>query len=438
MSRSTDSDFKQLAQHAIDSGEHYVEAVANLAERKTVVSVEDILASNGTKLIPRGTRLDGRLRERLLRHKLLKPLDRSLVAGESVSAASLAQEAATLVKTIPYLRQLATRSGDPLAMQHGLARVPLTAEMAFNLTVAKEQQPRLYLHLLTVALITHYLALRLELSERDSGNLLAAALFHDLGELHTDPALLEPNHRVSDDERRYIYVHPITGYLIASEVAGIAPSVCTAILQHQERLDGSGYPYGLRGNEIGQFARIIGIADVCASILSRHGNSERLSTLVRLNRQKYDAKMLGLLQEGLAQESDGGAYVGAGDVSRMSMMADLLRHWGELRASLPAADRTRPDGEIGFLLERMVGLRSMLVQFGFDPDSPEMLLELARLDTRLAAELSAALDEMHWQFSDLHLELERRRDTLYQSLSAEQKRLLQDWIQALDAYTRSE
>ena len=52
------------------------------------------------------------------------------------------------------------------------------------------------------------------------------------------------------------------------EPAGLPASVTDAVLQHHERLDGSGYPAGLRGDEIGEFARIIAVADVVEAMSS--------------------------------------------------------------------------------------------------------------------------------------------------------------------------
>ena len=182
----------------------------------------------------------------MLKHKLLKPLDLFLAVSDGLTPESLACEVGRLIKTDSNLQRLVARSGDAMALHHGLAKIPLSSQMAFKLTVAKEQQTSLYQHLLLTALIANYLAVRMRLSEKETLNVLSAALFHDLGELHTDPALLDPKHRITEAERRHIDVHPITGYLIVKEAAGLDASVAVAVLQHQEKLDGSGYRRPLR------------------------------------------------------------------------------------------------------------------------------------------------------------------------------------------------
>lgn len=326
---------------------------------------------------------------------------------DALTPDQLARCAARLIDTREDLRELARRSGDALALRHGLARLPLSPKLAELLGVARAERPQLFDHLLEVALISHYLALRRGLSDGETTNVLLAALTHDLGELHIDPAILDPQHRLDASERRHIYVHPITGSLIVREIEAGDATVTTAVLQHQERIDGSGYPFGLRAAQIGPLARMVGLADVCASILARRGGRERLSALMRLNRQKFDPDLLALLDDAFGRSAPAPhADIGLA-LPRMTGAARLISRWAEFSAGL-AADNKVPR-EMEFLLERMTNLRTMLAQFGFDPERQQVLETLAAEDPNVAAELAAALDEVYWQFADLEREIVRRR-----------------------------
>ncbi len=373
-------------------------------------------------------------RDILLRHELQRPPGFSPGASEREVAEMLARHAAHLIDEDVFLRQMAERSGDALAMRHQLSRLELPTAVAQMLALARKQRPELFRHLLLVALIAHYLALRRELSARDTDSLLLAALCHDLGELYTDPALLDPQHRISDEERRYIYVHPITGHLIAREIAQLDAGIAAAVLQHQERLDGSGYPYGLRAERIGAFARIIGIADVSAAILSRFGSHERLSALMRLNRQKFDIGLLALLHEGIEHVPTAPRPAPEMPHERLFAAASLLEQWAEFQPALAGGNGERIAPELAFLIERMAALRHMLLQFGFDPASQQLLMELLAEDPEVAAELDAALDEVHWQFHDLEREIARRRTAVEPTLDSDGKRLLNEWDGQLLAY----
>lgn len=326
---------------------------------------------------------------------------------DALTPDQLARHAARLIDTRDDLRELARRSGDALGLRHGLARLPLSPKLAELLGVARAERPQLFEHLLQVALISHYLALRRGLSDSETTNVLLAALTHDLGELHIDPAMLDPQHRLDASERRHIYVHPITGSLIVRELEVGDAAIATAVLQHQERIDGSGYPFALRGAQVGLPARIVGLADVCASMLSRRGGRERLNALMRLNRQKFDPHLLALLDGAFGQAAPAPRPDIGLALPRMTGAARLMARWAKFSAGLAADAKVPPEME--FLLERMTNLRTMLAQFGFDPERQQMLETLAAEDPNVGAELAAALDEVYWQFADLEREIVRRR-----------------------------
>ena len=426
--------YEDLARHSLEEDPYYLTSITNMAEQKEVVAAEDIYAVNGHKLIAKSTVIRSGLRDSLLMHKLLKPIDQSLIVKCGVTAESLAKEAARITEEDPRMQQLADYSGNPDALFQQLAVLPLSPQMAFKLTVAKEQQPRLFHHLVLATLIAQYLAVGRKLPEEDMTKLLCAALFHDLGELHTDPAVLNSKSFLSETEWHHIYAHPITGHLITLEAAGLDPVVSVAIMQHHERLDGSGYPFGLRGAQIGMLTRIVSVADVCASILARVGSNERLSTLLRLNRHKYDPVLLDLLFKGLGHASVETTVGEMATLRQLEAVAQLLERWGEFSAAVSTDGRLNPPHGLEFLFERMVNLRSMLLQFGFDPDSLLHLVELEAGDPQFARELTEALGELNWQFQELERETIRRGKTNHAALRMNENSLLNCWIEELHAY----
>jgi HD-GYP domain-containing protein (c-di-GMP phosphodiesterase class II) len=428
--------YENIAHQSIEEDPHYVTAITEMADHKDVIASEDIYTTNGIKLITKNTIIRSSLREGLIKHKLCKPIDQSLIVQNGVTVASLAYEIARLIKENPSLQYLAAFNGDLRALPQELVLLALSPHMAFKLTVAKEQHPHLFQHLLLVTLIAHYLAVRKNLSGMDMGNLLCAALFHDLGELHINPALLNSKNHLSEIERCHIYAHPITGYLIVREVAGIDPTVSNAILQHHERQDGSGYPYGLHGDQIGTIARIVSVADVCASIFARFGSNDRLSTLMRLNSKKYDPELLSLVHEGFGRMTHCTVAANIAELPRLEAVSQLFETWSEFRAvlGLLATDSSSPPGELAFIFDRMANLRSMLFQFGFDPGSLELLVEVAMADPQIANELAAAVDELDWQFIDLEREIGRRREVIRVALNEDENHHLDNWTKELLAY----
>lgn len=104
------------------------------------------------------------------------------------------------------------------------------------------------------------LADAIELPEKDKETLKLAAILHDIGKIGIDDAILRKGGDLSVEEKRAMREHPGIGARIlgfVEEMQGVIPGVSS----HHERFDGSGYPEGLKGEEIPLQARIIAIAD---------------------------------------------------------------------------------------------------------------------------------------------------------------------------------
>jgi HD-GYP domain-containing protein (c-di-GMP phosphodiesterase class II) len=91
--------------------------------------------------------------------------------------------------------------------------------------------------------------------------LAAAGLLHDIGKRHIPAAILNKTSRLTPTEWDLITRHPTDGYLELSR-DGLTWPQLMVVYQHHERLDGSGYPTGIRGDEIHPWARICSVVDV--------------------------------------------------------------------------------------------------------------------------------------------------------------------------------
>jgi PAS domain S-box-containing protein len=137
---------------------------------------------------------------------------------------------------------------------------------AMSLTIEK-RDPYTAGHQRRVAKLCRAIGTELGLDwERIQGLRMAAAI-HDLGKIHVPAAILNKPGKLSDHELGIIRQHPQTAYEILKGIDFPWP-LAEAIYQHHERLDGSGYPRGLRGDEIILEARILAVADVVESMSS--------------------------------------------------------------------------------------------------------------------------------------------------------------------------
>ena len=118
-----------------------------------------------------------------------------------------------------------------------------------------------YTHSINVALISNVIGTWMNLGHDDIETLMIAGMLHDIGKLRIPPEIIQKPGRLTDEEYEIVKKHPQYGYDILS-TKNLNPKIKLVALQHHERYDGKGYPYGLKGNEIDLFSGIVAIADV--------------------------------------------------------------------------------------------------------------------------------------------------------------------------------
>ncbi len=94
------------------------------------------------------------------------------------------------------------------------------------------------------------------------------SLLHDVGKVGVPDAILCKAGRLTDDEYTMIKIHPERSYEILMHIEDLSPEAREGARYHQENFDGSGYPHGLKGNEIPPTARLISVADTYDAITS--------------------------------------------------------------------------------------------------------------------------------------------------------------------------
>jgi putative nucleotidyltransferase with HDIG domain len=94
-----------------------------------------------------------------------------------------------------------------------------------------------------------------------------AGMLHDIGKIGVPTSVLQKNGKLTDDEYAAIQLHPMRGLEIVREI-GFLDEALAGIMHHHERIDGRGYPMGLAGDEIPEFARVLGVADAFDAMTS--------------------------------------------------------------------------------------------------------------------------------------------------------------------------
>ena len=124
-----------------------------------------------------------------------------------------------------------------------------------------------YRHCLFVTGFAVAFAQHLGMREDDQRRLVRAALLHDVGKAFVPVAILDKPGKLSDEEMIEVRRHPRLGYDALSAQGGFPPEVLDVVLHHHELLDGSGYPDGLRGDQISDIVRLTTIVDIHAALV---------------------------------------------------------------------------------------------------------------------------------------------------------------------------
>lgn len=141
-------------------------------------------------------------------------------------------------------------------------------DFASLLLLLTNQDDYTYQHSVQVGMISYYIARWFGKNEEEARYIAKAGYLHDIGKCKIDPAILNKPSRLSSDEFEAIKGHTIYGYNILTRSFPKSPEFSLVALQHHERLDGSGYPRGLKGEDIHPFTRIVMVADVYSAMIS--------------------------------------------------------------------------------------------------------------------------------------------------------------------------
>jgi len=151
-------------------------------------------------------------------------------------------------------------------------------------------------HSLRVYELVKRLAVRLGYKDKALNNITKAAYYHDLGKIHVPDEILNKPSRLNDDEFEEIKNH--VHYAKDTVLEYFNEDVLNIILQHHERVNGSGYPLGLKGDEIRREARILAVCDSFDAMITNRvyktGKSMEVALLElkELSGVQYDSEIV--------------------------------------------------------------------------------------------------------------------------------------------------
>ena len=187
---------------------------------------------------------------------------------------------------------------ESIKREHGELQKAVEGVTCIVSLIVETRDPYTAGHQWRVAELARAIAGEMGLSEWLAKGVRVSGLLHDVGKVAVPAEILSKPGKISQYEFNIIKTHPQVGYGILKRVEFPWP-VTQAILQHHERLNGSGYPEGISGEDIIIEARILGVADVVEAMSSHRPYRPALgldSALAEISRESgilYDYKVVG-------------------------------------------------------------------------------------------------------------------------------------------------
>jgi len=188
-----------------------------------------------------------------------------LAESERGEAATLYEEAVEWVKkkfTEAEKGPIADISGGPEIAERIVKVLTGDGELLLTLAALPKEGYHLYSHCVNVSIFSIEVGQGLHYRQQELVQLGIAALIHDLGMAKVPKELVEKTETLSDEELAIVRKHPIYTVEVLEGAKGLDRTILDAILHEHERLDGTGYPKGLREEQVSEFGGIIAIVDV--------------------------------------------------------------------------------------------------------------------------------------------------------------------------------
>ncbi len=397
--------------------EHYLNRLVEAGETRSVEATEDIVSGAGVKLVAKGSAIDARTRDRLLQHKLLKPLEAVTRVVGGVASRPMDEVARALIHRHSLLGSLCS-DGRAQEIENAFTSLRLTVSLESLLTLYADQGPSKLEHAVSVSLIAAALMLEVE-PTRPLQPMLVAGLMHDIGELYIDPAILAPGSRMSPEQWKHVAVHPLVAANLLNELPGAGPVVAQAVLHHHERLDGFGYPRAVRQDAVPISGQVLGLAEALTGVIeSGRDPGRHAGVMLKLMGHEFDRRLLDRVSRaskaGSSAEPPEEQASDDGLLAKAAALATQLQALLHIHEQMSAVPGSPPLKELmGKVQERQKRLSQTLSSAGLNLGNSTSMTEMfGPMDGPVRYEISVVLRELEWRVRELNRELLWRAEQL--------------------------
>ena len=307
----------------------------------------DIKNVSGALLMKAGKSIDKDTCEKILRHKLLRPLDEYLQFTHPVTEATLVDDIIEAGHSLLMDTRL-NLDGVVKSVTEIVKALHYDKTVLNRLTVYKYDSADKFDHSLAVALLANEIGKSLNYSTHQLADLFSVCLFHDIGEMYLEKSI-HGKDELDEEDYRVITTHPVLSYVILRESNTVFNSqVLSAVLNHHERLDQSGYPRSVGERHINRYARIVALADT-------------YDALRRKGRSAVDA-LWAIKIQGHRRSIAGEAITPAFDPQLIEVLQSLLTDTGDVAQDCDEVPFMEQKNQLHGLLDKLNSINDDVVQ----------------------------------------------------------------------------
>lgn len=257
----------------------YTKHLTNIRDKNTVIATANICNAQGQLLVPTGAKIDEAATNRIVKCKLLKPIEECVAIKNDLSAKRLKIKIMEYVFADPFLAEINMLYDVSSLLQRcceAYERYPLLRQ---KMTVMSIELKRTFHNALFSSWFSVLLSSQNKSDEEYAYCAFITALTHDIGLMHITPDILLKEKDLTTHEIKQIHAHPIIGYRILSSVRNLPVAIAMGVKEHHENTDGTGFPAGKAGKTFNDFGRMVHLLDNAFGVYEKHVKPLRRSVV---------------------------------------------------------------------------------------------------------------------------------------------------------------
>lgn len=236
--------------------DRYLQHLTDLGESQSICAAEDIFNERGVLLVKKGAKLSRDVSTRLQGHRLSKALDEVSALERAIKPSDLVAAYDDLFQRFDDFSRVHQANRFEASLRQLCLGKMLPYILLQRLTILQHQQKSEFDHALFCGWFAALLAEELHCTAQQVYDAFIAGLFHDVGRLHVD------EHNATTKPADHIWI----GRQLLQRTGIFDHDVLTAIAEHHERCDGTGWPLARSENELGLLGQIIAVCDATFSV----------------------------------------------------------------------------------------------------------------------------------------------------------------------------